>query len=91
MPNLGERLRGNVTCRQFARQAAAGFTLERSLYRRFHFRLHWLVCPFCRRYEKEIRAMGREARRLARLDRHLSVHLQEAKSRLKNRLRQRLT
>jgi len=42
-----------MSCRRFARHVGGVEPLD--AYRRFHFFLHWAVCPFCRRYWRELR------------------------------------
>jgi len=57
------------TCKQFSHHVASGvLPLEGGLYRRFQFWVHWVICPFCRRYWKEISALGETQRKMVLKD-----------------------
>lgn len=72
-----------MTCRRFARHVANG---EESLgggpYRRLQFWIHWTICPFCKRYWKEIREINRLHRSMSALANHPAVQLPLLKRRL---------
>lgn len=74
----------DISCRQFALRVSNG---ELPLAgQRVPFWLHWVICPFCRRYWKEMRAIGRTHRANAALSRHPVIVMAQVKARLKDRL-----
>lgn len=77
-----------LSCKRFARHVAgeADPSVE-GLQGRVLFWLHWAVCPFCRRYWKEIREMGKIQRAWSSLENHPAVKIGEMKRRLKEKLR----
>lgn len=80
----------NMSCKTFARHIADGEQpLEGGFYKRFHFWLHWLVCPFCRRYWEEIKALGDLARGKTIVSKHPAVKIPEIKNRIRENLRKR--
>lgn len=91
-PQVVRWLMENVSCKRFAHHVAAGERpLEGGLYRKMHFWLHWAVCPFCRRYWKEIQALGEVQRANSVIAKHPAVKLPEVKARLKERLMRKLS
>lgn len=91
MPKLVDWLMENMSCKRFTRHVASEQPLEGGVYRRIHFWVHWAICPFCRRYWAEIRALGELHRKNARLDRHPALKLPEIKNRIRSRLKERLS
>lgn len=71
-----------MNCRQFARRAASdGLSSAVPGGSTAAYVLHWLACPFCRRYRYEIRRLGRLCRR-----RVAASHLREVQRRLRLKL-----
>jgi hypothetical protein len=85
-PSVLKWLQDNMSCRRFARHVSAETEPLGGPYRWFHFWLHWAVCPFCRRYWEEIRALGAAQRALPR---HPASQLRDIKSRLVEKLKRR--
>lgn len=54
---------------------------------RIYFWIHWVVCPFCRRYWKEIREIGRIHRSL--MSRHPAARIPIFKQHMKEALQRR--
>lgn len=78
------------TCKRFARHVAMGVKPPgEGLYTRFQFWLHWAICPFCRRYWEEVKAIGQIQKAQSALSRHPAVRISEVKQRLKARLLKR--
>ena len=76
-----------LSCKRFARHVSSGIEpLPGGLYKRFHFWLHWFICPFCRRYWEEIKAMGLLQRTNSAMSYHPAVKIPEVKRRLKEKL-----
>ena len=72
-----------MTCQRFARHVANGEELlAGGPYRRLQFWFHWMVCPFCKRYWKEIREINRLHRSMSALAHHPAVRLPFLKRRL---------
>ena len=79
----------NMSCQRFARHVAMGTEpLGGGPYRRFHFWLHYAICPFCRRYWKEIKQIGAAQKAMSDLSHHPAVKIIQIKSRLQNKLKQ---
>lgn len=55
---------GMPTCREVTRAIAAGALEEAPIRQRLGIRLHAMLCRHCRRYARQIRAIGRAAREL---------------------------
>jgi hypothetical protein len=53
---------GMPTCREVAHAVAGDELEEGSARRRLGVRLHLMMCRHCRRYARQIRAIGRAAR-----------------------------
>jgi hypothetical protein len=85
-PRVLKWLQENMSCRRFAKHVANGEELLQGPYRRFHFYLHWAVCPFCRRYWNEIKRIGAAQKALSDLTHHPAVKLIQIKSRLQEKL-----
>ena len=84
---LLQTMKENMSCKRFARHIASGVEpLAGGLYSRFHFWLHWAVCPFCRRYWDEIRAIGHVQKKNSALANHPAVKIPDVKRRLKEKL-----
>jgi hypothetical protein len=79
-----------VSCRMFARHISSGSPLPGGSSDRFFFWIHWAVCPFCRRYWAEIKAIGELQRAHSQLANHPVVKLPEIKNRLKENLRRKI-
>jgi len=60
-------------------------------YRHFHFWLHWAICPFCRRYWKELKQIGAAHKAMNDLSRHPVVKVAQVKNRLQVKLKQKYT
>jgi len=60
--------------------------LEGGLYATFQFWIHWAICPFCRRYRKEINEIAKIQRTQSNLRNHPAVRVLEVKQRLKEKL-----
>lgn len=87
--NVLDRL-DRLSCKRFARQVSSlAEPRGGGLYSRFHFWLHWAICPFCRRYWDEIRAIGQVHKANSAMSRHPAIKLAEVKQRLKNNLLKR--
>ncbi len=78
-----------VSCRMFAQHISSEMPLPQGLSARLFFWVHWAVCPFCRRYWAEIKALGDLQRATSRLANHPIVKLPELKSRLKDNFRRK--
>ena len=77
-----------LTCKEFSRHVAGGVEpIRGGFYRRLQFLTHWLICEYCRRYWKELRALGRLQRREAR--RRVGGDLPALKERLRGNLKGR--
>jgi hypothetical protein len=49
----------SFTCRRFSRHVATGIEpLSGGVYDKVQFWAHWAICPFCRRYWKEMEAIS---------------------------------
>lgn len=57
-------MRGMPSCRQVARALSTGELEGSPLSRRLAVRLHLLLCQHCRRYARQIRAIGTAARQV---------------------------
>jgi hypothetical protein len=55
---------GMPSCREVSRSIASGQAEEPSLRLRLGVRLHLLMCRHCRRYARQIRAIGLAARQV---------------------------
>lgn len=55
---------GMPTCREVTRTVASGSLGEASFLQRIGFRMHVMMCRHCRRYARQIRALGMAAREL---------------------------
>ncbi|HVO32547.1 MAG TPA: hypothetical protein VMU17_01450 [Elusimicrobiota bacterium] len=73
----------HMSCKQFARQVAAGVLPMRGMTGRFHFWMHWAICPFCRRYWREIHEIGALQQAQCALANHPAVKISDVKKRLK--------
>jgi hypothetical protein len=88
-PRVLKWLQENMSCRSFARHVANGEEPLEGPYRRFHFYLHWAVCPFCRRYWREIQQIGAAQRALSQISSHPAVKLLLVKQRLSDKLKRK--
>jgi hypothetical protein len=88
-PRVLKWLQENMSCRRFARHVAKGEEPSGGPYPRFHFYLHWAVCPFCRRYWREIKQIGAAQRVLSQLSSHPAVKLLLVKQRLSDKLKRK--
>ena len=52
------------TCREVSRMVASDELASAGWRRRLAFRLHWLMCRHCRRYSRQIEAIGTAARQV---------------------------
>ncbi len=80
-----------LTCKQFARHIAGAEPLDPSITSRYPFWLHWFICPFCRRYWREIREIGRIQRKQMALSRWTDRRLSDFKKQLKQKLTKKTT
>jgi hypothetical protein len=77
----------DFSCKRFARHVATGVEpLGGGHYARFQFWIHWAICPFCRRYWKELNAIGEIQRKHSDLRNHSAVRMSDVKQRLKEKL-----
>ena len=77
----------DFSCKRFARHIALGVEpLGGGPYRRLQFWIHWVICPFCKRYWKEIKAIGGLQRAHSALQHHPTLRLTAFKDRLKKNL-----
>jgi hypothetical protein len=74
-----------VQCQNFARFIAGAEPPESGPFRWFRFWLHWIVCPFCKSYWRELRMIRSEARKMKAVLMQ-SVNLADVKSRLRKNL-----
>ena len=74
-----------VKCQSFARFVAGAEPPETGPFRWFRFWLHWIVCPFCKSYWRELRMTRNEARKLKSVLMS-SVDLPNVKARLRKNL-----
>lgn len=51
-----------LSCREVSRRVAAGLLEDGSAGERLLLRLHFLLCSHCRRFARELRALGAAAR-----------------------------
>lgn len=56
---------GLPSCCEVSRAVASGVLDDAPVHRRLAVRLHLLMCRHCRRYARQIRAIGRAARELS--------------------------
>jgi hypothetical protein len=56
-----------LNCKESTRLASDRMERRLAVSEQVTFRLHILVCPFCRRFARQIRLMGRLMRHTARL------------------------
>ncbi|MDA2932811.1 hypothetical protein MYX82_00555 [Acidobacteria bacterium AH-259-D05] len=56
-----------LNCKEVARTMASDQIAEAGRWERFRVRLHLLMCRYCQRYEKQLRDIGRAARKLRTL------------------------
>lgn len=61
---MGASLTAMLTCKQVARTIAADELATAGWRRRLSVRLHLVMCRHCRRYARQLRAIGGAARRL---------------------------
>jgi hypothetical protein len=78
-----------LNCKQFARQVATATVPLSKTSDPLGFWAHYVICPFCRRYWREIRALGEIQKANAALPRHPAVQLHAVKDRLRQELRRR--
>jgi hypothetical protein len=77
----------DLSCRRFARHVAMEVEpLGGGFYRRLQFWVHWAICPFCRRYWKELKAIGDLQRASSAVHFHPVVRMADIKDRLKKKL-----
>jgi len=55
---------GMASCREVTRAIATGSLEEAPAFQRLGLRLHLLLCHHCRRYVRQLRALGQAAREL---------------------------
>lgn len=55
---------GMPTCREVTRMIASGGLAEASARQRLGVRLHAMLCRHCRRYARQMRAIGMAARKV---------------------------
>jgi len=74
------------TCKRFSRHVASELLpLEGGLYAKVQFWIHWAICPFCRRYWKEINAID-QLQHATRAGRDPALNMTDVKMRLKKNL-----
>jgi hypothetical protein len=89
-PRFIDWLTDQMSCKQFARHVASEVDpLPGGWTNRFHFWRHWAICPFCRRYWEEVKAIGEVQRHAAALRHHPAVRIPEIQNRIKANLRSR--
>jgi hypothetical protein len=77
----------DFSCKRFARHVASGVDpLGGGPYRRLQFYIHWLICPFCKRYWKEIKEIGNIQRVNSAAPYQPTVRMADVKDRLKQKL-----
>ena len=81
---------GTPTCAEMSRLSSQSIEQPASLGLRFKMWLHFLICAWCKRYQKHLQFLHRAAPRLNdELDKASNRSLSdEAKQRMKQRLRQ---
>jgi hypothetical protein len=81
----------DFSCKRFARHVAVGVEVSAAtgLYQRAQFWIHCMICPFCRRYWEEIKALGDLQRMSSELAKHPVIQLSELKSRLKQNIQRK--
>lgn len=57
-----------MSCREVARVAASEHEANLGVGGRIAVRLHALACPHCRRYVRELKAIGQAAREMSRTE-----------------------
>ena len=82
-----DALQMRVSCRKFAMHVSSEDPIPGGFSMRIYFWIHWMVCPFCRRYWKEIREIGRIHKTL--MARHPAVRIPQFKQQLKDALLRR--
>src|SRR5689334_6074967 len=81
----------SFTCKRFSRHVAAEVQpLGGGFYNKVLFWIHWAICPFCRRYWEEIKAMGQVQKVNSALAKPPAVRIAEVKQRLKEKLLKRV-
>jgi len=61
---VGERLIAMLTCQDVSRSIAADELTTAGWHRRVSIRFHLLMCRHCRRYSRQIEAIGAATRRI---------------------------
>jgi len=80
-------LADSMSCKRFARQVASGVeSLPGGFRARFDFWIHWIICPYCRKYWEEMKTLGEVHRAAAALQNHPAVKISDIKKRLKEKL-----
>lgn len=76
-----------MSCRRFARSVSGGsFAMGGPSYGRLYFWMHWMMCPFCRRFWREILVLGRIQRARVRQADPERARVAAVKARLKQRM-----
>ncbi len=55
-----------LSCKEYATALSSGELEGAGLARRLAAAYHWAICKYCRAYTRQLRAIGRGARRLLR-------------------------
>src|SRR5712692_10566656 len=77
----------SFTCKRFSRRVATGIQpQEGGLYGKAQFWIHWAICPFCRRYWKEMDAIARLQKSESALKSLPADRMTDVKARLKKNL-----
>jgi hypothetical protein len=77
----------DFSCKRFARHVATGVEpLGGGLYAKLQFWIHWAICPFCRRYWKELNEIAEIQRMHSEVRNHPAVRLTNIKQRFKEKL-----
>lgn len=77
---------GMPSCREVTLKIAAGSLAEASARQRLGIRLHVMMCRHCRRYARQMRAIGLAARELLARNGHERESLQRLRQELLARI-----
>jgi len=77
----------SFTCKRFSRHVAMEVQpLDGGFYNKLLFWVHWAICPFCKRYWEEMKAIGEIQKANSAFAHHPAVKISEVKQRLKEKL-----
>jgi hypothetical protein len=80
----------SFTCKRFSHHVATGLRpLEGGFYGKMQFWIHWAICPFCRRYWKEMEAIAELQRANTAAEGPPATRMTDIKARLKKNLMER--